>query len=259
MPKVIPSLGDVLREAIAAVFVAALFAVGGGLVGILDAPVPLWVVLLLAVCAVGAFLAGRIVRTRENLEALYVDHLREVLDTLQMVVAGEIPEVTARDFIEQGILAPARQWLAVGKDEDVRLSILAPDPRDPRLFSMVFAAGHTLGARKQFQLPIQQSFAGFAYVSGEMKWTNDVESDSRWKRHPHAREDREYGSLASVPIKVGTQVVAVFNVLSTRKNAFLASELMYIDVLGSIINVIWSLFSVEVGQEDRGLGDLRSI
>lgn len=256
MPQVIPTASDIVKSTVTTLIVTVIVTVGGALLGVLDSSVPLWVVVVLAAAAVLAFIAGRIAEAGENLEPLYVDHVREILDTLQKVIAGEIPGVTIGDFVERGVLAPARQWLANSADEDVRLSILVPDPADPSRFTMAFEAGHSVEARQSFALPIQGSFAGFAFTSGEMHWTNDVDTDPRWTRHPEARPGREYGSLASVPVQVGAQSVGVLNVISTSKDAFLPSELMYVDLLGSIINVVWSLGLAETGQERPGSGDL---
>jgi GAF domain-containing protein len=250
VPSVLPSPTDVLRGVITTLAVGGVIALLSLLTGILDAAVPLWLVIAVAVLVPVAFLAGRVAEAGENLEPFYVDHVKEVLDTLQKIVAGDIPDVSAAAFIERGILAPARQWLvtAKGSDEEVRLSVLVPEGDQ---FSMLFEAGHSVEARQKFELSTAGSFAGHALVSGEMQWTNDVDADPRWTLHPKARPGREYGSFTCAPIRVGDEIVAILSVLSTEKNAFLPSELMYIDVLGSIIGVAWSLASptsdVDVG------------
>ena len=68
-----------------------------------------------------------------------------------------------------------------------------------------------------------------------------MHSDERWTSHPQARPGREYGSLASVPIRLGDEIVGVLNVLSTYPGAFGPGERAYIEVLGSLVNVAYSL------------------
>ena len=246
MPSILPSAPELFKAVITTLLVGLVIGGLGALTGVLDASVPLWLSALALLLAPVAFVLGRFSRAGESLEPFYVFHIQEVLDTLQKVIAGEVPGVSVSDFIERGILAPARQWLAEG-DEDIRISILVP--RGGK-FSMELEAGHSVEARQRFQLDVHGSFAGFALASGEMEWTNDVETDTRWRPHPKARPGREYGSLASVPIRVGDTSVAVLNVLSTEQHAFQPSELMYIDTLGSIINVVWSLAAAEEGSQE---------
>lgn len=232
--------------------VALVLAGGGWLLGILDAAVPLWVLAVgVAVLVPLSFAVGRMFgrAAPENLELYYAEHVREVLETLQKAIVGGIPGVTVRDYVERGILAPARHWLTQRPGEDVRLSIIVPDEQEKE-FRLEYEAGHSVEARRKFGLEIAGSFAGFAYSSGETQWTNDVERDERWTPHPRARPERGYGSLASVPIRAGDEVVGVFNVLSTYKGAFGPGELAYIEVLGSLINVAYSLMAL--AKEGRG-------
>jgi len=246
MPSVLPSASDVVRGVILSLIVGGIIALLSLAAGVLDASIPLWTLIVAAIVAVAitlpiAFAAGRDAEAGESLEPFYVDHVREVLETLQKIVAGDIHGVGAATFIERGILAPARQWLAVPTrkgEEEIRLAVLVPDGER---FSMWLEAGHSLEARQKFDLPTTGSFAGHVLASGEMQWANDVEADPRWERHPRARPGREYGSLACAPVRVGDEIVAILSILSTEKHAFFPSELMYIDVLGSIIGVAWSL------------------
>lgn len=233
--------------------------VAGLFLDLLDDHVEVWVVVLAAVLFGGAGLAvgRRNGGTQEligqllvelDLNQYYADHLYEVLETLQKIISQSIPGVSFSEFVERGMLEPARQYLTQGPGEDIRLSVLVPDERHQD-FVMEFAAGHRLESRGSFRLPIAGSFAGHAYASGEIQWTNDVDTDQRWSKHPRARPDRAYGSLVSVPIKVQDQVIGVLNVISTYKNAFSPADRTYIELLGSILSVAWSL-----GEEEDGDG-----
>jgi GAF domain-containing protein len=237
--------------AVVVLVIAALF------LDFLDDHVPFWVVLLAAVLfgAAGLAVGRRNGGTQEliaqllvelDLNQYYADHLYEALETLQKVITERIPGVSFSEFVERGMLEPARQYLTQAQGEDIRLSVLVPDERHQD-FVMEFAAGHRLESRGAFRLPIAGSFAGHAYSSGEVQWTNDVDTDQRWSKHPRARPDRAYGSLVSVPIKVQDDVIGVLNVISTYKNAFSSADRTYIELLGSILSVAWSLVEEEDG------------
>jgi GAF domain len=237
-----------LPGAIATYLVITLIvSVGTGLLGI---KLPLWAAIVaVAMIAPVAFASGRLSARGRDLRDYYAEHVRETLETLQKAIAGGIPGVSYQDFIERGILEPARHWLRQAPHEDVRLSVLVPDDAD-RDFSMLFAAGHTIEARQKFRLEIAGSFAGLAYKRGATQRTGDVDSDDRWHQHPHAH--RPYGSLISVPIKVNDEVVGVFNVLSTIKHAFSPGDLSYIELLGGVVNLAWSLAASHAEGDGNG-------
>jgi hypothetical protein len=75
---------------------------------------------------------------------LYTDHVADVLDHLQRVVAGELEGVSIPDFIQRGILAPARDVLQTPY-EDIRISVLLPE-EDRWL--MAWAAGTASTGRR---------------------------------------------------------------------------------------------------------------
>ena len=220
--------------------VAAILATVGS-TGVLTSHVPVWIAgIALLVVGGGALFLGARVGRKDDLAAYYAEHVREALNTLQKVAAGTLLGVTSRDFIEKGVLAPARYWLMRVPDEDVRMMVIRPKEPDRRVFELVWEVGHSVEARKKFSLEIAGSFAGIAYTSGNTEWSNDVENDPRWHKHPQARPGREYGSLASVPIRRGDEVVAVLNVISTNKKAFWPADLNYIELLASLVSLIMS-------------------
>jgi GAF domain-containing protein len=212
------------------------------LLGVLASSIAVWIALLGVVAAGGiAFGIGRVMGGKDDLYPVYAEHIRETLETLQKILAGQIDGVDTDDFIERGILDPARYWLSQAPKEDIRLMVACPEPPENRQFRLVWASGHSLEAREKFQLDIAGSFAGFAYTTEQTQWTNDVDKDNRWTPHPEARPSRAYGSLVSVPIRHGDTVVGVLSVLSTYKNAFNSGDLKYIEILGSLVNVAWGL------------------
>lgn len=119
------------------------------------------------------------------------------------------------------------------------MSILALDDSGDA-FRMLYASGHGLGRKDNFTLP-RTSLAGHAFDAKELKWTDNVEDDERWQRHPQADAKRGYKSLASMPIVVGGESVAVLNVISTEEGAFLKGDLTYIELLGALIALAWNI------------------
>jgi GAF domain-containing protein len=166
----------------------------------------------------------------------YAAHLHEVLVTLRRVIEGGMGDVTFDDFVERGVLDPAKEALAQAPGEEVRLSILLPDPQHVN-FLMRWASGHSLESRLRYSLAIAGSFTGNALGTGEVQWSNEVDADPRFRPHPRARPGREYGSLVSVPIIVHDRPAAVLSAISTRKGAFSPADVLYIALIGALLGL----------------------
>ncbi|HEX3608191.1 MAG TPA: GAF domain-containing protein, partial [Solirubrobacterales bacterium] len=224
---------------IAGLLVVGIVAAAAWIASTFDAPIALWVVVLLGatVFAAGVFL-GRTKRWSEDLHAYQADLIKEAILALRDVAAGHL-DISFEEFIERGVLAPARFGLSLVSNEEIRLSVLKFD-ESAQTFQMIYESGHSLGRKNNFSLP-KTSIAGHALESGDLQWTNNVDGDKRWSPHPLANNDRRYGSLASMPIIVGNEPVAVLNVVSSHKGAFLTGDLTYIELLGGFIGLAWAL------------------
>jgi GAF domain-containing protein len=227
------------------------YGLGRGLdaLGLIDFgnDVPLW---LAALAIVFALLAGIFVGRRSYTSApqtyeLYAEHLRDALADLRRVKEDELETFSLRDYVENGIFQGAHRLLTThGRARgDVRFSILHPSKDDPDVFVMsedgvLFPAlGHSIEARQEFSIRIDDSFVGQAYRSAKTAVSNDVQHDSRWKAHPRARPGREYGSLVAVPLVSRGRVNGVLGVIAVRPRAFRPVEQTYITLLGSVIDV----------------------
>ncbi len=243
-----PSARGVWENVIAGLVGLGIVALAAWLASTFDAPIALWIAVLIAVVAalVGVGI-GRVMRFGEDLLGYQADLLGEAVLGLREIVAGHL-DVSFDDFIERGVLAPARFGLSVVRGEEIRLSVLTFDD-NTQTFQMLYESGHTLGRKDNFSLP-KTSVAGHALESGDLQWTNNVNDDNRWKPHPLAGDNRRYRSLASMPIIVGGSAVAVLNVVSSRKGAFLTGDLTYIELLGGFIGLAWAL-NEDAGQSHR--------
>lgn len=232
-----PSLKGVSENVIAGLIGVALIGLATLVASQVDEPVPLWALgPALVVGFMVGVAVGRFMRYGEELLGFQADLISEAILGLREIIAGELG-VSFSEFIERGVLAPARFGLSLERGEEVRLSILELDGTG-QCFSMVFESGHTFGRKENFSLP-RASIAGHALETRELQWTNDVEADKRWMPHPLA--SRPYGSLASMPIIVGDEALAVLNVVSTEKGAFLKADLTYIELLGSFVGLAWAM------------------
>ena len=234
-----PSLRGVLENTIAGLLAAFILLAAAWGISHIDAPLALWIVfLLLSVAALAGFFGGRASRYGDDLLGYQSDLLAEAMLALREVAAGKL-DFTFEEFIERGVLAPARFGLTLERGEEIRLSILQLG-EDGVNFRMVFESGHTLGRKDNFSLP-KASMAGHALETGELQWSNDVASDQRWNAHPKADQARRYQSLACMPIIVGNEPLAVLNVLSSEKGAFFQSDLTYVELLGGFLGLAWAL------------------
>lgn len=209
--------------------------------GVLGESIKVWIALLgFLICGGSAFFVGTSRAGRENLYPYYAEHVREALNTLQRIAAGQVTGVTTEEFVERGILAPACYWLTRLGDESVRMTVIRPKEPDQQEFELLWEFGHSVEARHGFSLDVAGSFAGVAFTRGETQWTNDVAKDPRWAKHPKARPGREYGSLVAVPIRMGDDVVAAFNAISKHNKAFSPADLNYLELLGALISMIYT-------------------
>lgn len=224
---------------VAGLIVLAITAAGAWGASNVDAPVALWVLVVVAACAVVVgFVLGRVFSADDDLPGYQADLLGEAILALRELVAGKL-NVRFDDFMERGVLAPARFGLSVERNEKIRLSVLAP-AKNGESFKMLYESGHSLGRKDDFSLP-KASLAGHALQTGELQWTNDVEKDDRWHPHPKASAERGYRSLACMPIVVGDDAVGVLNVVSSARGAFLRADLTYVELLGGFIGLALAL------------------
>lgn len=234
-----PSVRGIWENVIAGLIVLVILAAATWAISRIDAPIALWGVVLIGFALFAAGLKlGRLMRSGEELLGYQADLIGEALLGLRDVIAGHI-NVSFEDFIERGVLGPARYSLSVVRNEEIRLSVLELD-KSTQTFRMLYEAGHSLGQKNSFSLP-SVSFAGHALQSGNLQWTNDVENDRRWQEHPLGNDSGDYRSLASMPIVVGEDAVAVLNVASNQRGAFLTGDLTYIELLGGFLGLAWAL------------------
>ena len=243
------------------VVAALVLILGTWLLSHLDASVALWVLfVVLVVSAILGYQFGHAMRVGEDLAGYHAEHLTEITLTLREIMAGQLKDVSFEEFIENGVLSPARYGLTIARDEEIRLAVIEPDAARQE-FHMTYAAGHSVGRKQNFRLSMV-SLAGHAYESRKLEWTNDVEKDDRWSKHEKAKPSRAYCSLVAMPVVVGGDVVAVLNVLSTECNAFLKGDLTYIELLGTLIGLAWTVrpvaaatpITLSQSQESRGPG-----
>jgi GAF domain-containing protein len=235
----VPTARGIGENVVATFVVLALLAALGFATSTVDAPVPLWLAIALTLMGVGVgVLVGLMQRDHANLPAYQADLLGEAMLALRDYAAGRL-RVPFVDLIERGILAPAQFGLSLKPGEEVRLSILELDGTGAA-FRMTFQAGHSVGRQDNFSLP-RATLAGHAFETKELQWTDNVETDERWRPHPKADKKRAYKSLACMPIVVGDEVVAVLNVVSTEPAAFFQGDLTYIELLGALVALAWDI------------------
>jgi GAF domain-containing protein len=235
--------GDLLKYVLVAVIGVVALAIWRG------GSVPSWLAIAVVVGALAiAFVLGRRLRrrigalqfeTQDLADALsrhdaYTSHVAEVLDSLQRVIAGDLG-ASIEDYIERGILEPARAYLMSEPGDDVRLSILIPRAGVPSRWEIAFSAGHSLAGREKYAEPIITTLSRYAFETGRAQAWGDVRQERGFTPTPLAT--RPFASMISMPILSGDDVVGVFNVISAEPYAFDPAEERYIASLGGVINV----------------------
>ena len=183
---------DIVSKALSAVLLAGL--AGLGLLIWHGGSVPAWLLAVALVLLVAAVVAARargrrvdellpIAEQAAELDGVvdlltdalmrhdeYTRHVAVVLDNLQRVVVGAL-NVDLREYIERGILEPARDLLTQAPDENVRLSVLVPEGEHWR---MMWSAGHSLAGREGYNQPIANTLSRHALETGRTQKWDDV-------------------------------------------------------------------------------------
>lgn len=245
-------LRGLTESTVANLAAVGVLALGAWLLSRLDASVPLWIVPVAFALglAIGWLRSHLVAGSEDDLLGFHAEHVGDAILTLREILDGQLGRVSFEEFVERGILAPARFGLVFSPQEDIRLSVLELD-ENRREFKMSFESGHSVGRKENFRLPLE-SMAGDAYKTGELQWSNDVERDQRWRRHPSASPKRAYKSLVAMPIEARGNVVAVLNVVSTEKGAFVEGDLTYIELLGTLIGLAWTIRDAAEAQSKIG-------
>jgi hypothetical protein len=246
-----------------AVVAALLFLAGGIYVAVEQGgTIPVWILAATVAVFILAFAAGaalvavrhrRLKRDEEiawfavDVEEQFLQHLSQVLDTLQQVLRDGVGPSEIADFVNHGILAPARDMLTRHAHDCIRLSVLSPHGED---FVMDFWAGHNLTSAKKFRIARGDSMSSVAFSSGKTETWDDVTEDDRFKHHPLAT--RPTRAMLSVPLTRGDDVIGVFNAISDRPHGFLPADHLYLECLGSVIDVaVGILLSIDQQAGDQ--------
>jgi GAF domain-containing protein len=211
--------------------------------------VPAWMLVASVSLLVGAALwirqsgAAEVAASRQDVSALegdlalhteYSRHLQHALDNLQRVVSGDVA-ANLPYYVEQGVLAPARDLLTAKPTENVRLSVLWPRAEGDGRWTMAWAAGHSMAGQTKYDRPIRETLARHAYETGEPQFWPDVETQTDF--HPNPDASAPIRSMVSLPIRRGDEVIAVFNAISAQKDGFDEVERTFLTSLAGVIAV----------------------
>lgn len=74
------------------------------------------------------------------------------------------------------------------------------------------------------QSPFQQGLIGLAMASGQVEWSNDIQTDPRMAHWHETAVTDAYHSAAAIPIQQDNKTVAIFNLYATDINFFATEE-----------------------------------
>jgi hypothetical protein len=187
-------------------------------------------------------------QTQRELLASYTEHVAQMLNRLQAVVAGRL-SVSLTDFVDRGVVQPARDLMkshmvkrSGTSDVDLRVAILV---ESAGVFTMRFGAGQTLEYIAAFQMSVDRSKSSAAIRDQEVKVWQDLENEDDYRTSPAPEGAQRSRAMISVPIRSGDAVRATLNMLATRPDVFRDADVQYARLLGSVISVA-STMSTEV-------------
>lgn len=185
----------------------------------------------------------------------YGSNLCSVLDTFQKINANDIAGMTMREFIDRGILIPARDVMREnGHTSDLRMSVLVASDGH---FSMVWASGHQIESQRKYRVPVDQTISRVAFEKrAPQVWKNAPEEERGFMKNPKAT--RGFKSMVSIPILMGDETHGVFNSVTDRENAFDPADISYLTSLGAVIQLAFGMAVAEVrsnGPQTKGSTD----
>jgi GAF domain-containing protein len=248
--------GEIVRAAAvdlagkALVYVGIFFLVALGLLIYQGGSVAAWLLLVpIALLILVAVLAARRLHaqsvdndslTKElSRSGEYSGLLQNSLDALQRVISGDV-DIDIPNYLEQGVLEPARRILTEKPAENVRLSVLLPSPDAPDRWSMPWSAGHSVIGKAKYDQRIADTLARHAFESGEPQDWKDTSKQTEFRQNPQASAPTR--SMVSIPIRVGDEILGVFDAVSSEKDAFDETELTFLASLAGVIAVAVSVW-----------------
>lgn len=251
---------EVVRAAAADVVgrgIVVLVAAVIGLLAVKGGTVPMWslAVAVVATVAVTSLVLWRRLAASSSLAAElerdreYASHLQNALDALQRVISGDV-DAALPYYVEQGVLAPARDLLTAKPVENVRLSVLWPSPDASDRWTMGWASGHTMTGQLKYREKIGETLARHAFERGEPQYWSDVETQADFRPNPRASAPTR--SMVSLPIRHGEEVVAVFNGVSADREAFDPVERTFLAALAGVIAVALGVWREEAAGSGGG-------
>ena len=115
------------------------------------------------------------------------------------------------DFYLPGILS----LLTKEKDNSLRIAIFVKDNNELRILK---GNGYSPEGTKNLRLGITNTKAGLSYINNEVFISNNLTTESNYKRHPKAT--KEYKSLICVPISYDEVVLGVLNIDGLKEDSF---------------------------------------
>lgn len=109
---------------------------------------------------------------------------------------------------------------------------------------LILAAGEGYHGSRQPRLTLDHSCAGRAFQTGEDYYCKDISTDPVY--WDSVRGNRDYRSIACVPVRAGRNVFGVICLDAPEANAFTAEEFHYLEVFAAKLAVFCAFHTLQV-------------
>ncbi|MHB1421336.1 MAG: GAF domain-containing protein [Bacillota bacterium] len=169
---------------------------------------------------------------------LMSDTFREI--TSLMEISRLTGFETKRNLIYDLILPSILGIITRDRGNIHRAAILIPDDEGENL-KMLKGCGYSPDGQVGMKLPIDDSFAGYAFKNKQVCWSGDVTKERLWKPHPLGKT---YYSLACIPIVVNNIAVGILNIDGEKLSSFNEDDIDYFKYFASMISSTFPLVTL---------------
>lgn len=174
-------------------------------------------------------------KQKTNVIKFVSDFNREIARLILLIEQEEGNDYKEQQFkrFYAVILQSLTTVLCSCREDCNRAIIFVPDSEMERNLRVYESTGLSSEATDSLRLPYDESFAGKVFISGESMMSGDVTKSPYFKSNP--KSNKEYNSLACVPIMIKNEVRGVLTIDAIPQNAFNKDSLVYLTTYANIL------------------------
>ncbi|MFP7296227.1 GAF domain-containing protein [Neobacillus niacini] len=185
---------------------------------------------------------------QKSLIMTILDQVNKEIPTLQQMKSGREFEKLVKHGrkVTDMVIEQIPLTLKSMKNINHRCAVFTPDLQMPTHLKIYEGVGFSVQGKENLRLDISSSTAGNVFTKGEYIYCKDVTKEASFKPHPKAT--KQYHSLVCVPIKIGTETLAVLSIDGSEQDCFTADDIEYLQIFSNQLAIIFNLMGITVNE-----------